>query len=195
MSHCWFVRHSGKERCFAEPEWKGNDLFSIPFCCEVPLLFPYYLTPPVHWLCSVSWGAPSPCSPLFPSEICSDGVLCCLSLCSHLLLTLVLLCLTWCSCSPQPSTRSTTVPAELPGLCCSRCLGAAPAAELAELAGLQESACPRAGAVCAFVLLCWFCFLVYVCLFIIVMLTFVLQLHSLVKRSFLPGTAQGRHWS
>lgn len=48
-----------------------------------------------------------------------------------------------------------------------------------------------------FVFLCWslFCFLVYVRLFIILTLTFVLQLPSLVKRSFLPGTAQGRHWS
>lgn len=170
------------------PSQNGREMISsrFLFCCEVPLavsLLPHSSCPQALL---GALGAPSPCSPLSPSEICSDGVLCCLSLCSHLLLTLVLLRPTRCSRSPQ-HRGARCAPGAL--------LLEAPAAEVAELAGLRESAFPRAGAVCAFVLLCWFCFLVCVCLFIIVMLTFVLQLHSLVKRSFLPGTAQGRHWS
>lgn len=52
-----------------------------------------------------------------------------------------------------------------------------------------------AGAVCVCTSLLVFILLSNFCLLIILTLTFVLQLHSLVKRSSMPGTAQGRHWS
>lgn len=211
----------GKVFCPARMEGKWSLLKSFLLCTVHRCFFINSFLLLIARPCLVLWGVPNhssakwgsilpPCSPL-SWDLQWFGCPTFSPLHSYLVLALMLLCHYSDQCLGHPWTTSAALvsfllcsegsSAPVPGW--SPLSSARPswcvteARERVEVAGMWMSLCAHQGwgCVCLYFFVGFYFAFWFLFVYIILMLTFVLQLHSLVKRSFLPGTAQGRHWS